>query len=433
MKCICSIESEKIEALSFKAKYRVKSVILTLIALMFVVFTLFVHFYLCDPGPGHSISLKSRALASKASYQNWSSHFSEVSPAQFIAPPQPPPAQLILPQAQPPPVQFIAPPQPPPAQLILPQAQLLLAQFKARSQPIPVYYVNLNASIERRQYTERLLTQKGFSFQRVEAFTAHDVAYRVKEEVTSTQNIIKPNIKEIACIASHLHAMWRAVNDNASPTSSFRYALIIEDDVKFEFDIDWFGLIEDAPKDFTILQLVTSNYEMVDQLWKSYSKENSKTTLKHLRGGGRGGEGDRSFLWQKREQWKDPLWSTQAYIIHKERVRQELFKYVTPVATGLPMIKLVPPSMFACRTVPCMVPFRIVADIYIYLVFSPSYVSRIPLFNGAASEDHAGIESHIQSSKAVEQQLKKFDQIHDLVRRIINPSTKLPSYLHPIL
>eukprot|EP01040_Poterioochromonas_malhamensis_P004772 gene4772-5122_t len=411
MKCICSIESEKIETLTFKAKYRVKSVILTLIALMFAVFTLFVHFYLCNPGPGHSISLKSRALASKASYQNLSSHFSEVSqplPAQFIAPPQPPPAQLILQKAQPP-----------------------LAQFKAPSQPIPVYYVNLKSSIERRQYTERLLTQKGFSFQRVEAFTAHDVAYRVKEEVTSTQNIIKPNIKEIACIASHLHAMWLAVNDNTSPTSSFPYALIIEDDVKFEFDIDWVGLIEDAPKDFTILQLVTSNYEMVDQLWKSYSKENTKTTLKHLRGG------DRGFLskalWQKRDQWKDSLWSTQAYIIHKERVRQQLFKYVTPVATGLPMIKLVPPSMFVCRTVPCMVPFRIVADIYIYLVFSPSYVSRIPLFNGAASGDHAGIESYIQSSKAVEQQIKKFDQIHDLVRRIINHSTLLPSYLHPIL
>lgn len=395
MECVFSIESEKREVLSFSAKYRVKSVILTLIALLFSVFTLFVHFYLFDSFPHPSISFKSRESFLPS---HWPSLFSAVS--------DPPPAQLIVP-----------------------------------SQPIPVYYVNLNASVERRHYTEHLLTQKGYSFQRVEAFTEHDVDDRVKMEVTSIQNILKPNAKETACIASHLHAMLLAVSDNTSSTSSFPYALIIEDDVKFEFDIDWLGLIEDAPKDFTILQITTSNDEMVDQLWKQYVKENPATSLPHLRGGDKGGgsdvEGDASLpsksLWYKRQQWTDPLWSTQAYVIHKERVRSELFKYVTPAVTGLPMIKIIPPSIFTCRATPCIIPFRVVADIYLYLVFSPSYMSRIPLLNGAASEDHAGIDSYIQSSEAVDGHKRKFARIEDLVHNVINNSTLLPSYLHPIL
>lgn len=384
MECVFSVESDKREVLSFSAKYRVKSVILTLIALLFSVFTLFVHFYLFDSFPHPSISFKSRESFLPS---HWPSLFSAVSEPQ----------QLIVP-----------------------------------SQPIPVYYVNLNSSVERRHYTERLLTQKGFSFQRVEAFTEHDVDDRVKMEVTSIQNILKPNVKETACIASHLHAMLLAVSDNTSSTSSFPYALIIEDDVKFEFDIDWLGLIEDAPKDFTILQLTTSNDEMVDQLWKQYIRENT-ATLPHLRGGdGSEVEGASTPLWYKRQQWTDPLWSTQAYVIHKERVRSELFKYFTPAVTGLPMIKIIPPSIFTCRATPCIIPFRVVADIYLYLVFSPSYMSRIPLLNGAASEDHAGIDSYIQSSEAVDGHKRKFAQIEALVHNVINNSTLLPSYLHPI-
>ena len=89
-----------------------------------------------------------------------------------------------------------------------------------------------------------------------------------------TQLCTRPRttIKELACSISHLRAILAAVeneeasslpsatSDTASLSRSFLgeekpYALIMEDDIKLEFDIDFDKLVASAPPDWGVLQL----------------------------------------------------------------------------------------------------------------------------------------------------------------------------------
>jgi hypothetical protein len=55
-----------------------------------------------------------------------------------------------------------------------------------------------------------------------------------------------------------------------STTAKSRYALIIEDDVYFPFDIDFQAMAMSAPDDFGILQLFNSNLGFMQNNWGSY-------------------------------------------------------------------------------------------------------------------------------------------------------------------
>ena len=63
---------------------------------------------------------------------------------------------------------------------------------------------------------------------------------------------------------------------NTQEDSYSEYALILEDDIRFPFDIDFRALIGSAPKNFGILQLFTSNIGHIKSLWEEYI---SKGTL----------------------------------------------------------------------------------------------------------------------------------------------------------
>ena len=47
-------------------------------------------------------------------------------------------------------------------------------------------------------------------------------------------------LKELGCTISHLFAMRQAINEANNPS---KYALIIEDDVQFLFNVDWDALV----------------------------------------------------------------------------------------------------------------------------------------------------------------------------------------------
>jgi hypothetical protein len=106
----------------------------------------------------------------------------------------------------------------------------------------------------------------------------------------------KNNPKELGCTTSHLLAMREAVY---SPKSASRYALIVEDDVYFPFDVDWSGMARSAPAGFGILQLFNSNENTMTDLWKIYQR-------------------DKSYLWVDRDKKRDfSFWSTCAYLIDR--------------------------------------------------------------------------------------------------------------------
>jgi GR25 family glycosyltransferase involved in LPS biosynthesis len=100
--------------------------------------------------------------------------------------------------------------------------------------------------------------------------------------------------KELGCTSSHLIAMREAIYSE----SRSRYALIIEDDVQFPFDVDWEELARSAPAGFGILQLFNSNQASMEETWLKYLKKNK--------------------LWIQRLPMKFmDFWSTCAYLIDR--------------------------------------------------------------------------------------------------------------------
>lgn len=122
------------------------------------------------------------------------------------------------------------------------------------------YYINLDKSINRKQrYEERLSKYSDIQTERIPAITPHDIKkYKI---------YISPNCKtnselEIACLLSHLKAIFIAYKNIlfniTKKINSPTYALITEDDVVVLEMPDWIKLLNSAPPNWEILQLVAS-------------------------------------------------------------------------------------------------------------------------------------------------------------------------------
>eukprot|EP01031_Cornospumella_fuschlensis_P041254 gene41254-50350_t len=84
-----------------------------------------------------------------------------------------------------------------------------------------------------------------------------------------------------------------------SKTAKSRYAIIVEDDVYFPFDVDYNALAASAPRGFGIIQLFNSNAMSMARTWDQYRTSNELFVERHPR---------RIF----------DFWSTCAYLIDRE-------------------------------------------------------------------------------------------------------------------
>ena len=256
-------------------------------------------------------------------------------------------------------------------------------------QDIPVYFINLKDEVERRQLMKKQLQELGFvDINHVDAWTGDDVNQRVNQLVTSIDNLIRPNNNEIACIASHLWAIYSAITD---PLNSSPYAIILEDDTNFQFTVDWRDMLNKAPEDFAILQLGSSNAEQQVYLWNQFKGLFQNIPAEPNRGFAPDIYGSEEemieqlarYQWSLRT-WESTLWSTQGYVIRKDKLRELIKKFVAfnyeKNRFEITLLPLTP--QFPCHQRPCILPFRVVADIYLYSAFQPTYISRIPLLNG---------------------------------------------------
>jgi len=216
-----------------------------------------------------------------------------------------------------------------------------ISPFKsmAQTRDIDVLYINLDRSIDRRESIERHLSMYGFrDHVRVRAVTPKELiiphsisAPELCNKLTNdsihgltssrainmlsfgasgkasqdyrpliiTQCGRKKNTKgELTVTISHLKAMYLALKQN----NNRKYALILEDDMRMAFDIDFSALVATAPPNFAILQLITSNADEVNQQFNKVYKASSGRNMWTLRG-------DHDF------------WCAGAYIINKEVMR----------------------------------------------------------------------------------------------------------------
>jgi GR25 family glycosyltransferase involved in LPS biosynthesis len=203
---------------------------------------------------------------------------------------------------------------------------------------LDVYWINLESSTERRQIMQHHLQYYGFSTNyRTKAITPNQIVIpsqlsrpqgckslnanetkeelsKIRKEMFSKQHQIvnrtilmtslcgrpKNTIKELAVTLSHLSSIHRAITSHKHHQHySSEYVLVFEDDLQFAVEINFQDLIQNyLPSDFVILQLVTSNFYIIDSLWKAYIQ-------------------DKKVILPRRE--RDDYWCAGAYLIHKKR------------------------------------------------------------------------------------------------------------------
>jgi hypothetical protein len=162
--------------------------------------------------------------------------------------------------------------------------------WKKRDDAPEVYYINMDRSKNRKLSMELHLNSVGLRYKRVRGLTPQEIYIPDDIEKTWTnrwcmlqteskipnKNAItdsspfynythimaamcgrgkgKNTPKELGCTTSHLVAMREAIYSN---TATSRYALVVEDDVLFPFDVDYNELAKTAPEGFGILQVFT--------------------------------------------------------------------------------------------------------------------------------------------------------------------------------
>ena len=144
-----------------------------------------------------------------------------------------------------------------------------------------IYYINLKSSVDRDIMIRRHLSHFNYPYFRVDAVTvgsnkyvnltsAHHPCELPTEPLIfntsfSTFERIRVNklcvakrntIKEIAVTLSHVKAVYTAITSN----NSYPYAMIMEDDLQIQFDVDFDALIRLFPPDFGIIQTFVINF-----------------------------------------------------------------------------------------------------------------------------------------------------------------------------
>lgn len=181
-------------------------------------------------------------------------------------------------------------------------------QFPKQNLPLDVFWINLDKSIGRRAFMIAQLKYYGLANnhrfralvpeQLITRFTSRadeDGCLSQSEDVTSKQmkeytprNRTKlvflqavcgrprNTLRELIVTFSHIFAIQHASQHHNKPIPGeidlSQYALILEDDLFFAFEVDFRALLLAAPKDFTVIQLVTSNDYSVLNLWRVFER-----------------------------------------------------------------------------------------------------------------------------------------------------------------
>jgi len=270
--------------------------------------------------------------------------------------------------------------------------------------PIPSYWINLPASVDRRKFMTAQLDMYGVQLglaahTRVEAISPKSPGYRV----TKLEMPCKRNTEtDIAVILSHLTAIYRAVKDTSAAAAKSPYALILEDDAAFHVKIDLRRVVENAPTDFGLLQLTTTNTEALSLLWNSFSESHNSVFWT-------GNAWDKTTANGKYTLY----WGALGYIVNKKVVRDFIEDVVEEDEAGNLSFKIINSfNRNKCRRTkehPCILANCLFSDSYIYSGAGPTYVARFPLLtsgsgsmglNSTAHQTH--VPAHIEAFKKIQ-------------------------------
>ena len=136
---------------------------------------------------------------------------------------------------------------------------------------IKYYWINLDNSIERREFMENQFNSYKINNERISAKTPNDLKDILDDEPPffcgykeCLDNKCKNCPIEYATICSHLEAIKKGFMSGSD------YFIICEDDVIFKFNIDFDTIINNFPKDFEILQMMIISKGHLEYLYHNY-------------------------------------------------------------------------------------------------------------------------------------------------------------------
>lgn len=312
------------------------------------------------------------------------------------------------------------------------------------SNTIDVFWINLEKSVDRKLHMIRQLKYYGLEYQnRVRAYSPQN--FYIPELLTSpydcqtlsdeglkdsfrmhplrkNQKFIvqtlcgrrKNTMKDLAVTVSHLYAIREAIYKGKKRN---KYALILEDDLQFSFGVDFLGLIESAPKDFGVLQLITSNLYSVNNLWKVFQRHKK--------------------LWVQRVE-KDDYWCAGAYIINKD-VLKPYIDGIFRKFHGLFKIEIIAGYERPCEPTYCCKEHKLTrespcissakgfqSDSFLYsLAHDLTHMLTVPMVTGAKY----GNASTLHQDHVVHFHVNAFHRINELATELSNDDTNRPSFL----
>jgi GR25 family glycosyltransferase involved in LPS biosynthesis len=315
------------------------------------------------------------------------------------------------------------------------------------SNSIDVFWINLEKSVDRKRHMVRQLKYYGLDHQhRVKAYSPHNIYIpeqlmqpfdcntitdeRLKDSlrmhplrrnqkfvVQSLCGRRKNTMKDLAVTLSHLYAIRSAIYSSKQLHS--KYALILEDDLQFSFGVDFMGLIESAPKDFGVLQLITSNVFSVNNLWKVFGRHKQ--------------------LWVKRSE-KDDYWCAGAYIINKEVLKPYIDGILEKIENSLFKVHIIAGYERPCEPTYCCKNHQIIkeshcvnsakgyqSDSFVYsLAHDRTYMLTVPMVTGAKY----GNASTLHQDHVVHFHVNAFHRINELAAELANDDTRRPTFLN---
>jgi GR25 family glycosyltransferase involved in LPS biosynthesis len=307
--------------------------------------------------------------------------------------------------------------------------------------PIEIFYINLNDSYDRRLSMNEHLNKVGYPYQRIEAVNTKGIRYNLVQNATNYLNwkeqtvepLIIPaqflgysSIKinklfarskfrliDMGCTLSHLLAIYTALNSN----SDIDYALILEDDMRIGFDIDFSKFISTLPTDFGIVQMATSNSVQVNELLDRYK----------LKGVHYISRGERD------------LWWAGGYLLNKRTLKTHMRAILQNDASVSRVLSLdlIAGSNHPCspklcchngsfhNRFPCVLSRRgIFADQYIYnIAYGHTYMTTIPLVQGTELGNISTIDPlHIPFTS------KALNEVDSIIADMKSGKLNLPPY-----
>lgn len=302
---------------------------------------------------------------------------------------------------------------------------------------IEVFYININASYDRRLAMNMHLEGLGYSYHRVEGVNTRAIPFnitratacpiktnssidipcdflgyrtlRVKRMCLRTKN----TMKEIGCTLSHLVAMFTAI----SSKHPSKYALLLEDDMRLGMNVDFNKFVAALPHDFGVVQMLTSNLPMIEPLLDKYRRTGALVVPR----------GERDY------------WCTGGFLINKEVLRKQLERtLIEQTSSDVFELELIagykrPCSPSYCCSgntfsfqFPCVMARRgVSADNYLYnIAFGKSYVTTLPLIRGSSHGNVSTIHQSLVQWTSIA--LQRVDEILAMVSRGELPA---PSYL----